>query len=98
MLEVLSAMSDGLAEEARKLRRQAQEIEAYARRDWPDESARERALLEAHTKLEELNRRVQAMRQQLLDRGRDASALDEDGAKIVAIQRDLLKSERTWQS
>jgi len=98
VLEVLSAMSNGLLEEARKLRRQAQEIEAYARREWPDEEARERALLEAHMKLEELNRRMQAMQKQLRDRGRDASGLEEDGRKIVSIQRNLLHSERTWQS
>ena len=98
VLGVLSEMTTGLIEEARKLRRQAEEIEAYARRDWPDESSRERALLEAHAKLEDIHRRLEGMRQQLERRGRDVSALAEDTQKIVDIQRGLLQSERTWLS
>ena len=98
VLEVLSQMTTGFVEEARKLRRQAQEIEAYARRDWPDDSSRERALLEAHTKLEELHRRVENMREQLEQRGRDGSVIGQDAQKIVDIQRGLLGSERTWLS
>ena len=98
VLEVLSEMTTGFIEDARKLRRQAEEIEAYARRDWPDDSSRERALLEAHTKLEDIHRRLRDMRGQLEQRGRDASGLAEETIRIVEIQRGLLESERTWQS
>lgn len=98
VLEVLSEMTTGFIEEARKLRRQAEEIEAYARRDWPDDSSRERALLEAHTKLEDIHRRLRDMQGQLEQRGRDVSGLAEETIKIVEIQRGLLESERTWQS
>ena len=98
VLEVLSQMSDGLVEESRKLRRQAQEIEAYARRPWPDDAARERALLEAHTKIAEIHRRLEAMAQQLRERGRDGSALATDAEAVVSIQRNLLHSGSTWQS
>ena len=98
VLEVLSEMTTGFIDEARKLRRQAEEIQAYAKRDWPDESSRERALLEAHTKLEELHRRLKDMQQQLEQRGRDVSVLSADAQRIVDIQRGLLESERTWLS
>lgn len=98
VLEVLSEMTTGFVEEARKLRRQAEEIEAYAKRDWPDESSRERALLEAHAKLEDLHRRLKDMHQQLEQRGRDVSTLSADTQKIVDIQRGLLQSEGTWLS
>lgn len=98
VLEVLSSLQLGMLEDARKLRRQAEEIEAYARRAWPSESDRERALLEAHAKLEEIRRRFQAMEQQLRDRGRDASGIAAEGRRISAIQRGLLESERPWQS
>ena len=98
VLEVLSEMTTGFVEDARKLRRQAEEIEAYARRDWPDDSSRERALLEAHTKLEDIHRRLRDMQGQLEQRGRDVSVLAEDITKIVEIQRSLLESERTWLS
>ena len=98
VLEVLSEMTTGFIEDARKLRRQAEEIEAYARRDWPDDSSRERALLEAHTKLEDIHRRLRDMQGQLEQRGRDVSRLAEETIRIVEIQRGLLESERTWQS
>lgn len=98
VLQVLSEMTTGYIDEARKLRRQAEEIEAYAKREWPDEASRERALLEAHTKLEALHRRLKEMQQQLKQRGRDVSVLEQDTQKIIDIQRGLLESERTWLS
>ncbi len=98
VLEVLSELSAGLEEEARKLVRQAQEIEGYARRGWPDDVSRQRALLEAHAKLEDIHRRLTALAEQAEDRGRDASRLKADDDKVVSIQRELLASEGTWQS
>jgi len=98
VLEVLSSLERGMLEDARRLRRQAEEIEAYARRSWPSELDRERALLEAHTKLEEIRRRFASMQQQLRERGRDAAAIEAEGRRIGDIQRDLLASERPWQS
>ena len=97
VLEVLSELSTGLEEDRRKLLRQAEEIVAYARRSWPSESARQRALLEAHAKLEDIHRRLEAMRDQVRERERDASGLEADARKILSIQRGLLESEQTWQ-
>ena len=98
VLEVLSELSAGLEEEARKLVRQAEEIESYARRGWPDDVSRQRALLEAHAKLEDIHRRLGALTEQAEDRGRDSSRLKADDDKVIAIQRELLASEETWQS
>jgi MoxR-like ATPase len=97
VLEVLSELSTGFEREARKLVRQAEEIEAYARRPWPDDPARQRALLEAHAKLEDIHRRLEGMLEQVRERGRDASALEVEDRRILAIQRRLLESEQSWQ-
>lgn len=98
VLEVLSSMHSGMLEDVRKLSRQAEEIEAYARRSWPTEADRQRALIEAHTKLEEINRRFHTMCDQLKERGRDQTELTREGEKILQIQRGLLESEQPWQS
>ena len=98
VLKVLSSLSGGFADETRRLRKQAREIDAYARRQWPDESARQRALLEAHTKLEEIHRRFETLGDELRERGRDATELDVEEQHIAALQRALLGSEDSWQS
>lgn len=98
VLQVLSELSAGLEEEARKLVRQAEEIKGYARRGWPDDVSRQRALLEAHAKLEDIHRRLSLLTDQARERGRDSSRLQADDDKVVSIQRDLLASETTWQS
>lgn len=87
---VLSTIAGGLEEEAKKLLAQAQEVEAYARRRWPDELAASRAALEAHTKLEDLHRRLAALAETATRRGRDATWIRGVDEKVVALQRRLL--------
>jgi MoxR-like ATPase len=86
----LSQLATGLEEDARKLLAQAQEIEAYARRDWPDRLTEGRAVLEAHTKLEDIRRRMVGLRTTGMQRGRDVVWIDEAIAKIAAMQTRLL--------
>jgi MoxR-like ATPase len=87
----VARVARGLEEEARKLLVHAEEVHAFALRPWPEEEARDRAILEAHTKLQEIHRRVQAMRAGAAERGRDVVGLDEVLAEVVSLQRQLLE-------
>jgi MoxR-like ATPase len=89
--EAVAKIATGHVEEARKLLIQAQEIHAYARRRWPDSETHDRAVLEAHTKLQEVNKRLGAMRLAASERGRDLGPLDEVISKVTGFQRKLLE-------
>lgn len=77
-------------EEAKKIRFQAQEIFTYASRAWPDSSSQARATLEAHTKLDDLRRRVIRLAQEAQTRKRDPSLLNQLKADIASMQTKLL--------
>jgi MoxR-like ATPase len=87
---VLSEIATGLEEEARKLLGHAQEIDAYARRPWPDRLSQSRAVLEAHTKLEDIHRRLVALRDAGKQRSRDTSWLEEIDTAVMRLQEKLL--------
>ena len=98
VLDVLQELSAGLEKEASKLVRQAEEIDGYARRDWPDPISQQRALLEAHTKLEDIHRRLAMLTERARAQGRDARRLEEDDERVLAIQKALLASGESWPS
>lgn len=87
--DVLSEIATGFEEEARELLAQAREIVGYAHRPWNDRDARSRAVLEAHTKLQEIRKRLDAMFAAGSDRGRDTSALREILAEVTALQAQI---------
>ena len=89
----LGEIVSGLEEEASKLLFQAREVHAYAHRRWPDGEARSRATLESHTKLHDLLRRAEALRQQAIQRHRDTERLDEVVREIARLQEHLLASQ-----
>lgn len=86
----ISELATGLEEEAKKLLAQAQEIEAYAKRDWPDRLTASRAVLEAHTKLEDIRKRILSLRTAGVQRGRDVVWIEQAGEKLAAMQARLL--------
>jgi MoxR-like ATPase len=86
----IAAVAGGPDEEAKKLAIQAEEVTAYALRRWPDRGAAERATLEAHTKLQHLLGRLEALHEAALARGRDAAGLEELIRQVAALQRQLL--------
>jgi MoxR-like ATPase len=89
----IGKVCSGLEEEVRKLLVHAEEVQAYAWRRWPDADSRSRAALEAHTKLQEIRRRIDAMRETAVERGRDVTLIDEAGQKVADLQRRLLEGE-----
>lgn len=91
--KALSSVATGLEEEAKKLLAQAQEVDAYARRRWSDDLSASRAVLEAHTKLEDIHRRLVALRDAAARRGRDVAGLEEVDAKVTALMGRLLAAK-----
>ena len=94
--KVKAALADlvsGLEDEANKLLFQAREVHAYAHRRWPDGEARSRATLESHTKLHDLVRRAEGLRDQARQRHRDTERLDEVVREITRLQEHLLASQ-----
>ncbi|MCG8419136.1 MAG: AAA family ATPase [Proteobacteria bacterium] len=93
VVKAISKVATGQEEEARKLLVQAQEISAYARRRWPDFETRNRAIIEAHTKLHSIYQRLKAMREVGVQRQRDTSRIEDITAQVAAIQENLLASK-----
>ena len=86
---VLAKMAMGFEEEVRKLLMQAREVEAWARRLWPDMASKSRALLEAHTKLHDLTQRARSILDAASERGRQTSRLREMVNEIASTAEGL---------
>ena len=91
--KAFSQIASGYEEDAQKLLFQAKEIDAYARRLWPDEESQTRAVLEAHAKLQHIIRRIEAMREAGLERGRDITKLDDFRGEVLELQKALFASQ-----
>lgn len=91
VVEAIAKVATGYIDEGRRLLVQAEEIYAYARRRWPDEETRGRAVLEAHTKLQEIHKRLEAMLRSASERRRDVSSLEQVITKISGMQRKMLE-------
>lgn len=88
--QAVSRLAGAGEEESKRLLQQAQEIHAYAKRAWPDEENRARALIEAHAKLDELRRRMEQMVGEARRRGRDTRRLEAVKSEIAGLQSGLL--------
>ncbi|MEL7367882.1 MAG: AAA family ATPase [Myxococcota bacterium] len=91
--KALGEVMSGLEEEAEKLLHQAREVHAYAHRRWPDGESRSRATLESHTKLHDLMRRAESLREQARRRQRNTERLDKVVSEILRLQEHLLASQ-----
>lgn len=89
----IATVATGFDEEAKKLVIQAEEVQAYALRHWPDQESKNRAALEAHTKLQNIIKRLEAIHDAASGRGRDTAGLVNTLHKVTALQRQLLVSE-----
>ncbi len=88
--EVLGQVATGFDEDARRLADQAKEIYSYALRHWPDETSKARAALEAHTKLHDIERRLDHLIAAAEERERDTEGLKSLKGQIARLQVDLL--------
>jgi MoxR-like ATPase len=86
----VAKVASGHEEEARRLLVQGQEIAAYAHRAWPDIDARNRAIIEADTKLNHIQARLESMHEDAVRRGRDSGRLDDMLAQVVSLRDGLI--------
>ena len=89
--QAIAKVAGGLDDEARKLLVHSEEVLGYALRPWPEAEARSRALLEAHVKLQEIRRRLEAIVEAAAGRNRDPAAVEEVLARVESFQRRLLE-------
>lgn len=91
--EALGQILSGFEDDAQKLVFQAREIDAYARRGWPDATSRTRAALEAHTKLGDIETRIAALIQSGTERGRDTRKLEEMRREVERMRVRLFEGQ-----
>jgi MoxR-like ATPase len=87
---VLHELLHGHEEEARRLLFQSRELEAYAGRPWDSEELRTRAVVEAHTKIQQMVERLDTLVVEVEDLGRQTEAVGEAREQVLEIQRKLL--------
>jgi MoxR-like ATPase len=87
---VLHELLCGHEEEARRLVFQSRELEAYASRSWESEELRSRALVEAHTKLQQLLERMNVLLRDTEELGNRGDSVQTAREELLEIQRKLL--------
>lgn len=93
VVKAVAKVATGQEEEARRLLAQAQEVSDYAHRAWPDLDSRNRAIIEADTKLHHIQARLEAMHEAGLRRQRDATRLGEMLAQVVTLRERLIATK-----
>ncbi|MCX8072071.1 MAG: AAA family ATPase [Candidatus Binatia bacterium] len=82
----------GYEDEARALLFQGREIEEYAHRQWDNHELRSRAVVEAHTKLRQLLRKVGAIVDAARAAGRPTDTVEAVQREIEEIQKRMLET------
>ncbi|ACY12871.1 AAA family ATPase [Haliangium ochraceum] len=90
VVKAIAKVTGGQEEEARRLLAQAQEIHAYAHRPWPSLDARNRAIIEADTKLQHIQARLEALHENALRRERNSERVGEIFAQVVTLRERLI--------
>ncbi len=91
--ELVSALHEllrGRDDEANTLLYQSRELVEWAGRRWDSAEARTRAVVEAHTKLQALAQRLEALAQETRELGLDPAAAERALAEVRDSQRTLL--------
>jgi MoxR-like ATPase len=89
---VLRSLLQGYEDEARELVFQARELSEYARREWNTEELRSRAVVEAHTKIMFLLRKLEAIVDRARSQKRSVQNLLEFREELEEIQKGMLET------
>lgn len=82
----------GHEDEVRELLFQSRELRDYALREWESPEQRDRALVEVHTKLANILRRVDSILESATQQGRATAQARAIREEIVSIQKEMLTS------
>jgi MoxR-like ATPase len=89
--EALRAIVRGFEEQARELLIQSQELREYAERGWESEELRQRAIVEAHTKIANILVRFDNLLSEAAESGRAVAGGEAMRAQVREIQQAMLK-------
>jgi MoxR-like ATPase len=89
---VMRSLIQGYEDEAREIVFQARELSEYARRDWSTEELRSRAVVEAHTKIMLLLRKLEAILEKASSQKRPFHSLVGFREELEEIQKGMLET------
>jgi len=89
--DIIQHLIKGYEEEARELLIQTQELQQYASREWESPELRNRALIEAHTKIANILVRFEMLTRDASQSGRPLETVEGMRAQIKQIQQSLLR-------
>ena len=89
--ELLRRLVRGYEEEARELLIQSQELRDYAQRPWESSELRDRAVVEAHTKIANILVKFETLLQEASDAGRTIPGADAMRSEVREIQQAMLR-------
>lgn len=82
----------GYEDDAKALLYQTQELRDYAYRQWDNNDMRDRAVVEAHTKIRHIREKVQAIIDRARSSGRPTAAVEVVDREIESIQQRMLEA------
>lgn len=89
--ELLRRLVRGYEEEARELLIQSQELRDYAQRPWESNELRDRAVVEAHTKIANILVKFETLLREASDAGRTIPGADAMRSEVREIQQAMLR-------
>jgi MoxR-like ATPase len=89
--DLLRRLVRGYQEEARELLIQSQELRDYAQRPWESNELRDRAVVEAHTKIANILVKFETLLQAASDAGRTIPGADAMRSEVREIQQAMLR-------
>jgi hypothetical protein len=91
VIDLLRRLVRGYEEEARELLIQSQELRDYAQRSWESNELRDRAVVEAHTKIANILVKFETLLQAASDAGRTIPGADAMRSEVREIQQAMLR-------
>ncbi|HVA40766.1 MAG TPA: hypothetical protein VNF49_08885, partial [Candidatus Binataceae bacterium] len=89
--DAIHRLVKGYEEQARELLIQSQELREYAERGWESEELRNRALVEAHTKIANILIRLDNLVREAADSGRTVGGVEAMRSQVKEIQQSMLR-------
>jgi MoxR-like ATPase len=90
--DAIRRLVKGYEDTAHELLIQGQELRDYAARGWESEELRQRAVIEAHTKLANILVRFEQLMREAAENGRDTARIEEMRSRVRAIQNAMLRT------
>lgn len=89
--DAIHRLVKGYEEQARELLIQSQELRDYAERGWESEEMRNRAIVEAHTKIANILVKLDNLVREAADSGRAVDAVEAMRSQVKEIQQSMLR-------